>query len=149
MFAGIDALLAISAAIAGLDGALVATPKMPVTSLALVSAGFLWLCLWRPRLRLFGLVPIAAGLVLAPLTARPPDILMTAEGRAVGVRDSGGTLRIAGSRAGSFIVDQWLEAEGPQAPNPSAIRDGVACDRNARCLPLATYTGFPSTRTYL
>ena len=130
MFAGIDALLAISAAIAGLDGALVATPKMPVTSLALVSAGFLWLCLWRPRLRLFGLVPIAAGLVLAPLTARPPDILMTAEGRAVGVRDSGGTLRIAGSRAGSFIVDQWLEAEGPQAPDPSAIRDGVACDRH-------------------
>jgi competence protein ComEC len=129
MFAGIDFLLTVSAGIAGLDGALVVTPKMPAASLILISAGFLWLTLWRPRLRLFGLAPIAAGLVLVPLTARAPDILMTAEGRAVGVRDAGGTLRIAGSRAGSFIVDQWREAEGPRAPDPQAIRDGVACDR--------------------
>ena len=129
MFAGIDVLLAVSAGIADLDGAQVVTPKMSVASLVLVSAGFLWLTLWRPRLRLFGLLPIAAGLVLVPLTTRAPDILMTAEGRAVGVRDAGGTLRIAGSRAGSFIVDQWLEAEGPRAPEPSAIREGVACDR--------------------
>jgi competence protein ComEC len=129
MFAGIDALLTVSAAIAGLEGALVATPKMPVASLILISAGFLWLTLWRPRFRLFGLLPIAAGLILAPLTVRAPDIVMTAEGRAVGVRDAGGTLRIAGSRAGSFIIGQWLEAEGPRAPEPSAIRDGVACGR--------------------
>ena len=129
MFAGIDFLLTISAGIAGLDGALVATRKMPAASLILVSAGFLWLTLWRPRLRLYGLMPIAAGLLLVPLTARAPDILMTAEGRAVGVRDAGGTLRIAGSRTGSFIIGQWLESEGPRAPDPAAIRDGVACGR--------------------
>ena len=129
MFAGIDALLAVSAGIAGLAGAQVVVPKMSVASLVLVSAGFLWLTLWRSRLRLFGLLPIAAGLILAPMTARAPDILMTAEGRAIGVRDTGGTLRIADSRAGSFIVDQWLEAEGPRAPDPSAIRDGVTCGR--------------------
>ena len=72
MFAGIDALLAISAAIAGLDGALVMTPKMSAASLILIGAGFVWLTLWRPRLRLFGLVPIAAGLILVPLTMRAP-----------------------------------------------------------------------------
>ncbi|HSG95580.1 MAG TPA: ComEC/Rec2 family competence protein, partial [Afifellaceae bacterium] len=127
MFAGIDALRAVSAYISGLDGALALTPKMPVASLVFVSAGFLWLTLWRPRLRLFGLVPIAAGLVLVPLAARLPDIVMTAEGSAVGVRDAAGTLRIAGSRAGSFIIDQWLEAEGPRAPDVSAIGDGVTC----------------------
>jgi competence protein ComEC len=129
MFAGIDFLLAVSAGIAGIDGAQVMVPKMPAAILILVSAGFLWLCLWRPRLRLFGLIPIAAGLVLVPPMARAPDILMTAEGRAVGVRDAAGTLRISGSRTGSFVVDQWLESEGPRAPDPSAIREGVACDR--------------------
>ncbi len=129
MFAGIDALLTIAAGIAGLPGALVVTPRMPVASLLLVSGGFLWLVLWRPRLRLFGLAPIAAGLLLAPLAARTPDVLMTAAGRAVAVRDAGGVLRFAGSRADSFVVGQWLAAEGPRAPDRQAIRDGVACDR--------------------
>ena len=129
MFSGIEILLSVSAAIAGLGGAVVSTPHIPVASLILIAAGFLWLCLWRPRLRLFGLLPIAAGLALVLSGAPAPDIVMTAQGRAVGVRDAGGTLRIAGSRAGSFILDQWLEAEGPDAPDPSAIRDGVACGR--------------------
>ncbi|TDI57693.1 MAG: ComEC family competence protein [Alphaproteobacteria bacterium] len=129
MFAGIDALLAVSAAIAELEGALVTTPKISAFNLILISAGFVWLCLWRPRFRLFGLLPIAAGLLLVPLMADPPDLVMTADGRAVGVRDAGGTLRIAGSRKGSFIVEQWLEAEGSRAPDRQAIRDGVACDR--------------------
>ena len=37
-------------------------------------------------------------------------------------------LRVSGSRAGSFLLDQWLEGEGGRAPSAESLRQGVSCD---------------------
>jgi len=127
MGAGIDAMMAVARFVAGLPGALVAAPPLPLGSVLLVSFGLLWLCLWRTRLRLLGLAFLGLGLGLAPLLLARPDVLVSANGRIVGVRDAGGALRVSGGRAGAYVLSQWFEREGA-APDGRAMREGVACD---------------------
>src|SRR5205085_7084578 len=53
---------------------------MPAWSLAAIALGGLWLGLWTSRPRLFGLLPIAAG--VAGASVMPvPDLLITGDGR--------------------------------------------------------------------
>lgn len=125
---GIDRLLAIADLVAGLGGALVAVPPMSGAALGMMSLGLLWLCLWRRPWRIAGVAPVIAGLALVPLMANRPEILISADGGAVAVRGQDGVLRVSGSRADSFLLDQWLEAEGARAAPADALRQGVRCD---------------------
>jgi competence protein ComEC len=133
MARGIELLLAISDWVAGLPGADLPAPRMAPASLLLIAAGMLWLCLWRLRWRLLGLPAIGLGLVLIPVLADPPDILVSPDGRAVAVRDAGGILRVSGARAGSYVVEQFFDEEPGPALEGQALREGVRCDDSA-CL---------------
>ena len=77
--------------------------------------------------------PHRAGLLLIPLLIDPPDILVAPDGTAVAVRDAGGVLRVAGARAGSYIVEQFFDEEGGPPAEAAALREGVRCDASA-CL---------------
>jgi len=132
MARGIDGLLFIADRVAALPGAEATAPPIPPISLLAIAAGLLWLCLWRLRWRLFGVPMIATGLVLVPILADAPDILVSPDGKVVAVRDGGGRLRISGGRAGSYTVEQFLAEEGG-APEGGDISAGVRCDRTA-CL---------------
>jgi len=72
---GIDAVIAISAAVAAWPGSVHLIPAMPTWGLVLVALGGAWLCLWRPRRHCsragFGAVRDAAG--RAGRRERPPD----------------------------------------------------------------------------
>ena len=46
---GIEAVIAIAREVAGWPGSVTLVPAMPVSGIALVAAGGLWLCLWRRR----------------------------------------------------------------------------------------------------
>ncbi|SEQ82053.1 competence protein ComEC [Faunimonas pinastri] len=119
-----------------LRGATMLTPSIPTLSLAIVMAGFLWLVLWQSRWRLLGLPLIALGFVLMPLLQRPPDLVVTPNGRTVAVRLDSGALGVAGSRPGSFAIEQILGKEGPARPPSDHLRDGWSCDREA-CVAIA------------
>lgn len=78
---GIDAMTWCASAVARLPGAVGRVPAIPSSAFALMVLGGLWLCIWRTRWRLLGLVLGAAGLALSPTLERP-DVLVGGDGRA-------------------------------------------------------------------
>jgi competence protein ComEC len=107
-------LLALAHAAAGAPGAVAMLPTMPVSAFALLVAGGLWICLWRTKLRRLGLVPAAAGALLA-LTAPAPDILVTGDGRHLALRAGDGRLAILRGRAGDYVRSLLSENSGGEA----------------------------------
>ena len=109
---------------------------MPLAALALIAGGFLWLALWRERWRLAGLVPMA---IAAPvvLMAAHPDVLIDDRGITVAVRGADGRYAIINGKGESFVVDNWLRADGDRrAPGEPGLTAGVACDPLGCVAPL-------------
>jgi len=97
-------------------------------ALLILSAGFLWLALWRERWRLLGIAPMAPALPVAMLTTQP-DILIDRSGTAMAVRGADGAYRILGGKGASYAIETWLRADGdPRDPKDKILRDGVLCD---------------------
>jgi competence protein ComEC len=108
---GIAAILSTARTVAGWPGAVATVRAMPPAGIALVSLGGLWLCLWRRPWRWGGLVAIAAGFALL-LVTRPPDILVSEDGKLVAVSESDGSLRLSSRRADHFAGQEWLRRAG-------------------------------------
>jgi competence protein ComEC len=107
---GITGLDAIAAHVAAWPQAAMLVPSLPGASLWLLTLGGLWLCLWRRRWRLAGVPVIAAGLLLSPGPAA--DLLMSEDGRVLGVRDGHGVLQVASRRTDRFVVEAWARRTG-------------------------------------
>ncbi len=88
---GVRGLNGIAHAVAGWPEASLPVPQMPGWSVALVAGGLVWGGLWRGKLRLAGLLPVAAGLA-APFLAPPPDVLVGPQARLIAVHAQGRTL---------------------------------------------------------
>ncbi|MGQ7791901.1 ComEC/Rec2 family competence protein [Faunimonas sp. B44] len=132
MTTGIELMLAVAGWVARLPGASLPSPPIPAAALIVMTAGFLWLALWRLRWRLAG-VPVAIlGLLMVPVFGGRPDVVLSPDGRVAAVRDETGVLRVSGGRAGSFTVEQLFESE-PGMPSRAELRAGMACDE-AACL---------------
>ena len=82
-------LLDLAHATASLPHAVSLLPSMGAASYALFLGGMVWLALWHGRVRLWGLVPaVLATVSLANL--RPPDVLITGDGRNLGIVSEAG-----------------------------------------------------------
>jgi len=106
----IDGLLRIAHAVASAHGAVALLPSMPAWAFGAMVIGGIWLCLWISRVRLLGLVPVAAGAVGA-LLAPSPDLLITGDGRHLAVVQDG-TPFILRDRAGDYVRSLLAEASG-------------------------------------
>lgn len=107
----IDLMLALAHWVAGQPGAVTVLPAMGRGSIALFVAGGLWLALWRGRLRLWGLAPVlVATATLAVL--RPPDVLVSGDGRHVGIADGKGGLLVLREARSDFARDNLTELSG-------------------------------------
>ena len=106
-----DALLSLSHAVARVPGAQSALASVPLAAFALIIGGGLWLMLWRGRVRLVGVMPIAAGVFWALLTP-PPDLLITGDGMHMAVRGQDGTLAMLRPRAGDYVRSVLSERSG-------------------------------------
>ena len=137
---GVAAMLDVSAAVAAWPGATRAVPAFGVAALGLLTAGLLWLTLWRTLLRLGGLLLLGAGVALAA-TAVPPDLVVAADGRSLVVRGPAGRLITLGRQSGDFALDQWLRADGDTRSAASARQDG-----GAACDPLGCVVRLPDGR---
>lgn len=130
---GVEAVLWTAAEVAAWPGSASMVPAIPMWGLVAVAVGGLWFCLWRQRWRLLGVAGLAAGAVAA-VTAVPPDLLVSGEGRLVAARDASGELMVSSLRAERFLRKSWLQRNGqtataPRWPQYGASEDGrLACD---------------------
>lgn len=127
----LDLMLWIAHFTASQPGAVRLTAQMSGLAIALFVAGELWLALWRGRVRLAGLVPIAAA--MGVVWATPvPDVLVSDDGQQVGITVTGdvGTPRLLSLRdsRSSYTRDNLMELAGVAgAPVPLAEWDGARC----------------------
>ncbi len=134
---GVDAILCVARTTAALPAATLDVPHMPAWGLALTGLGIAWLGLWRSRLRFAGVPVIALGLI-TPLLVRPPDLLVSADARLIGVRVGHTVYLQHVSGASKFTREAWLQywaAGSPEIlPKEGAAADGaVDCTKDA-CL---------------
>jgi competence protein ComEC len=122
---GVEGLNAIAKYVGDWPGAATLVPSLPGASLWLISVGGLWFCLWRRRWRLAGLPVAAAGLLLSPPAA--PDLLMSDDGRVLGLRDQKGMVHVASARTDRFVTDAWARRSGQDG----ARRWTVSADEQA------------------
>jgi competence protein ComEC len=127
----IDLLLTIAHWISSRPGAVSVLPAMGTGAFLLFAAGGLWLGLWSGRTRWFGLAPAGLG-VLWLLLLTPPDVLVTGDGRHVGlVVDGGSRLVTLRDTRSDYVKDNLLELAGIEGET-QALADwpGARCNRD-------------------
>ena len=122
-------------------GAVALLPAMPRGAFALMTAGGLWICLWRTRWRRLGLVAVAAGAAWA-LATPVPDLIVTGNGEHLVLRTASGRLALLRPRAGDYVREtlaelaaaepEYLELEGLPTAACSADLCAANIDRNGR-----------------
>lgn len=128
---GVQALDAIAAYVASWPQTATLVPSMPGASLWLLTIGGLWLCFWRRRWRFAGLPVAVAGLLLGP--GPPPDLLMSEDGRVLGLRDLQGVVHVASARTDRFVSDAWARRSGQAGATKWTVSAdqqaaGIGCD---------------------
>jgi competence protein ComEC len=125
---GLAAVTWISATVASWSSEAGTVRAFSPFALLMLSAGFLWLALWRERWRLLGIVLMVLAVPIAMATPQP-DIVIDSTGAAMAVRGADGTYRILGGKGASYAIETWLRADGDSRdPKDKSLRDGVACD---------------------
>jgi competence protein ComEC len=126
----LDLLIAIAHWTASRPGAVKLMPQMSGVTLALFMTGLLWLALWRGRVRLTGIGPVV--LASALLAATPvPDVLVSGDGRQVGLTGEGDRLLVLRQGRSDFARDNLLEMAAMDG-EPVALSEwpGARCSRD-------------------
>jgi len=134
---GAEAILWVARTTAAWPAATLEVPHMPPWGLATVGLGIAWLGLWHSRIRLAGAAVIALGLV-SPLLARPPDLLVSADARLIGVRTEAGIFLQKASGASKFTRESWLQywaagTAGAMPADGATAGDAISCAKDV-CL---------------
>lgn len=129
---GIALLLALARAVAAAPGAVAAVPAMPAGAFALMVVGGLWIALWRTRWRRWGIAPFAAGAAWACATPAP-DLIVTGDGRHLGLRTAEGRVAILRDRAGDYVRDALGEAGGARVEGEGQAPALLSDLPDARC----------------
>jgi competence protein ComEC len=126
----LELLLAIAHWTAAQPGAVKLMPQMSGATYAIYLAGGLWLALWSGRARLLGLAP--AAVATAMLLATPvPDVLVSGDGRHVGIAGEGDRLLILRESRSDYARDNLLELAGMEGePIPLEQWPGARCSRD-------------------
>jgi competence protein ComEC len=70
--------------------------------------------------------------VVWALRAPQPDILISGDGRNVGVRGSDGRLHLMRSAKDAFLVKEWLAADADARPaSDASLTEAVSCDESS------------------
>lgn len=134
---GVDATLLVARTVAGWPGAATGAAPLPGWGLLMVTAGMLWLALWRTGWRLWGVPLVVAGLA-SPLAARPPDLMVSGDGRLIALRSEAGVAMQRLSGASALTRDAWLRLwvvrEAVALPAEGEALGGLAACRPAGCV---------------
>jgi len=127
----IELLLAIAHWTAARPGAVNHLPAMGAWRFALFLCGAFWLALWRGKIRLWGLLP--AGIAaISLLLLRPPDLLISGDGRHAGITgETDGKLIVLRDGRASYARENLTELAG-MAGETITLADwpGAQCSRD-------------------
>jgi competence protein ComEC len=128
---GIDGILSVARYVQALPGAVGALPAVSTGFLILVTLGGVWLCFWRGRWRLWGIIPIIAGCFsfIGPLS---PDLFVSETGRRVAVRTGTDELVFL-KHARGFAAESWLRRSGLDPKEIKWPRGQAVIDPALRC----------------
>jgi len=136
----LELLLGLAHWVAGQPGAVTRLPAMGGWIYAVYLLGALWLALWQSRVRLLGLVPIGFA-VLALTSLRPPDLLISGDGRHVGIVDPlTGNLALLREGRSSYAAETICELTG--MGGDAALVDrwpGANCTRDFCAVKMARH----------
>ncbi|MEA2738879.1 MAG: competence protein ComEC [Acetobacteraceae bacterium] len=135
---GAEAIVWVARTTAALPAATFDVPHIPIWGLCLFSAGLAWLGLWQTQRRLAGVVVMLAGLA-SPLLDRPPDLLVSGDGRMIAVRTPRGVFLQQNQGTSRFTRDAWAQYWAVKSLQPiPGPGGGVAASRSsARGPPIA------------
>lgn len=148
---GVALVLDIAATVARWPFASFAIPGMTGSCIALISAGGLWLAIWRQPWRWAGLPVIAVGLLLA-LLGQPPRLFVAPDaGVVAALTDDGQLLRTPGSLDGR-VAEAWRTRAGTQgrpgkwaaarsSSRPACDPSGCAIRQGGRTVSVLTAPG--------
>jgi competence protein ComEC len=130
MGAGIDWMIVVTQYVAALPGAVGRMAAFGTGPLIVASAGIILLGLLRTPLRWSGAAVLLVAVVWG-LRVPQPDILISADGRNVGVRGGDGRLHLMRSAKDGFLVKEWLAADADaRTATDMSLADGVSCDES-------------------
>ncbi len=115
---GIDWILGVANFIANLDGSVIRFASAPSYVLGLFTLGALILILYQGRFRFAG-VAVAAGALTLWAQAERPDMLITDNGRLVGISTDKGRA-LTRTKGNGFAARTWLENDGDGAVQTAA-----------------------------
>jgi competence protein ComEC len=127
---GIDWMIAVTQWVAALPGAVGRMAAFGIGPLIAASIGIILLGLLRTPLRWSGTVVLAIAVIWA-MRVPQPDILISADGRNVGVRGQDGRLHLmrAAKVKDAFLVREWLAADADaRTATDASLGEGVSCD---------------------
>lgn len=108
----LDGLIGLARWVGARPDAVTQLPVMAGGTYAFIVLGLLWLALWRGTIRLLGLVPAVLGCLWLALSA-PPDVMITGDGRQLGLIDpQTGQLLVMGQGRSKYISDAMQEVAG-------------------------------------
>lgn len=124
---GIATILALAHYVSSLPGAVTMMPAMPIWAFGLFIIGALIFGLLTTRVRYFGVLPCAIG-IIAMVTAPRPDILVTGDGKHLALVIADGEVALLRAKAGDFVRGMIFEKAGSKA-QATPIEDwpGVQC----------------------
>lgn len=128
---GLDALIWVAQRVASWPNASSGHAAMPAWTLAAMTLGGLWLCLWSTNWRWWGLLPLALALYPIAMPDRP-DIRVDGQGRVVALRAADGDLLLSNRRAGKAAVDTWARRDGGVG-TVAYPQNGPSADGRLRC----------------
>ena len=135
---GIAVIVWVTQHIATWPNALMLVAPMPDTAILLFAAGLAWLCMWRARPRLAGVVLMVAGLVVA-LLARPPNALISADAKLIAIRSGKAVFLLEEPKASRFTLEQWQSVWGEHLLIPAQ------CSKTACRIGRILYASAPVT----
>ncbi|MWV27928.1 ComEC/Rec2 family competence protein [Aurantiacibacter rhizosphaerae] len=114
----LDLLIGIAHFTSSQPGAVKLIPQVSGLAFAMFVAGGLWLALWRGRGRLLGFIPAAVATVMV-IASPIPDVLVSSDGRHVGITGEDARLLVLRDTRSDYTRDNMLElagVEGETAP---------------------------------
>ena len=108
---GIEAMIALSKWVAGWKGEIV-TGRIPPSAFLAIGLGGGLVCILRTRLRHAGTALVVAGMAVAlwPGGAKPPELLVSEDGRLVAILGGGNNVATNRARPPDFVYAQWRRA---------------------------------------
>ncbi len=128
MDVGIIWMIVVAEWVAALPGAIGRMPAFGTGPLLAATAGMILFTLLRTLLRWAG-AAVAAAATLWAIASPQPDILVSADGRHVGVRGADGLLHVMQTGKDAFLLREWLaaDADARTVVDPS-LSERVSCD---------------------